>query len=190
VDDKGVIGVRGAVPREIAEWASKPHAASRWGCYLSATSPPPANPEPVRAVIRLTRRVRFSAAHRYHRPEWSEEQNRRTFGPCANPHGHGHNYLLEVSVEGAIDPLTGYSVDLGALDELLRREVLVPLDHQHLNHAVPAFAPGALIPTTENIVAWIWERIEPHLPEGVRLVSLRLHENEEFFVDYAGPDRA
>jgi 6-pyruvoyltetrahydropterin/6-carboxytetrahydropterin synthase len=134
----------------------------------------------------LTRRVRFSAAHRYHRPEWSEERNRAAFGPCANPHGHGHNYLLEVTVAGEVDAGTGFSVDLPALDELLRREVVQPLDHQHINHAVPEFAPGGLIPTTENLLLWIWPRIAGKLGSA-RLVRLRLHENEEFFVDYAGP---
>jgi len=135
--------------------------------------------------LQLTRRLRFSAAHRYHRLEWSEAQNRAAFGPCANPHGHGHNYLLEVTVAGHVDPLTGFSVDLPALDALLQREVLEPLDHQHLNHAVPDFAPGRLIPTTENLLLWIWPRIEVAL-EGARLVRLRLHENDDFYVDYAG----
>jgi 6-pyruvoyltetrahydropterin/6-carboxytetrahydropterin synthase len=137
----------------------------------------------------LTRRVRFSAAHRYHRPEWSEERNRAAFGPCANPHGHGHNYLLEVTLAGEVDPETGFSVDLPALDELLRRKVVAPLDHQHINHAVPEFAPGGLIPTTENLLLWIWPRLDGKLG-AARLVRLRLHENEEFFVDYAGPSGA
>ena len=137
-------------------------------------------------LAQLTRRVRFSAAHRYHRPEWSEERNRAVFGPCANPHGHGHNYLLEITVEGRVDPETGYSVDLPALDALLREQVILPLDHQHLNFAVEAFAPGGAIPTTENIVAWIWGRLEARMPVGARLVRLRLHENEEFYVDFAG----
>lgn len=133
----------------------------------------------------LTRRVRFCAAHRYHRPEWSDERNLAVFGPCANPHGHGHNYLLEVSVEGEVDPVTGFSVDMGALDGVLREEVVERLDHQHLNHAVPEFAPGGLIPTTENILLLLWKRVEPRLA-GARLVRMRLHENEDFFVDYAG----
>lgn len=130
----------------------------------------------------LTRRVRFAAAHRYHRPEWSDERNREVFGPCSNLHGHGHNYLLEVSVEGSVDLLTGFCVDLGALDRVLREEVVERLDHQHLNHAVAEFAPGALIPTTENILALLWDRIEPRV-EGARLVAMRLHENEDFFVE-------
>ncbi|HKP75977.1 MAG TPA: 6-carboxytetrahydropterin synthase [Longimicrobiaceae bacterium] len=137
-------------------------------------------------MMQLTRRVRFSAAHRYHRPEWSEERNRDAFGACANPHGHGHDYLLEVTVEGEVDPRTGFSVDLGVLDRVLREEVLEPLDHQHLNHAVPEFAPGGQIPTTENILLLLWPRISARLAPA-RLVRLRLHENPDFYVDYGGP---
>jgi len=140
-------------------------------------------------MMQLTRRVRFSAAHRYYRPEWSEERNRDAFGPCANPHGHGHDYLLEVTVEGEVDPLTGFSVDLPALDRVLREEVLEPLDHQHLNHAVPEFAPGGRIPTTENILLLLWPRIAARLAPA-RLVRLRLHENPDFFVDYRGPEES
>lgn len=136
-------------------------------------------------LMQLTRRVRFSAAHRYHRPEWSEERNRATFGPCSNPHGHGHDYLLEVVVEGALDARTGFSVDLGMLDRVLAEEVTAPLDHQHLNHVVPEFAPGGLIPTTENILLWIWARVAPRM-EGARLVRMRLHENRDFFVEWDG----
>ena len=133
--------------------------------------------------MQLTRRVRFSAAHRYHRPDWSEERNRQVFGPCANPYGHGHDYLLEVTVEGEVDPVTGFSVDLGMLDGVLREEVVEPLDHQHLNHVVPEFAPGGLVPTTENILLLLWKRIRPRLGSA-RLVRLRLHENPDFFVEY------
>jgi 6-pyruvoyltetrahydropterin/6-carboxytetrahydropterin synthase len=136
--------------------------------------------------MQLTRRVRFSAAHRYHRPDWSEERNRAVFGPCANPHGHGHDYLLEATVEGEVDAETGFSVDLGALDALLRAEVVEPLDHQHLNFAVPEFAPGGLIPTSENILLLLWRRLHGGMPAGARLVRLRLHENPDFHVDYAG----
>ncbi len=138
---------------------------------------------------RLTRKVRFNAAHRYYRPEWGEERNRQVFGPCANPYGHGHNYLLEVTVEGDIDPSTGFSVDLALLDRILEQQVRAPLDHQHLNHALPEFAPGADIPTSENILALLWPRIGQGL-EGseARLVRLRLHEEDGFYVDYFGGD--
>jgi len=134
----------------------------------------------------LTRKVGFSAAHRYWRPEWSEDRNRAVFGACANPHGHGHNYRLEVTVEAEIDPLTGFSADLGLLDALLREHVVRPLDHQHLNHAVPEFAEGRLIPTTENILVWLWPRLAASLPAGQTLRKLTLHEDDTFFVEYHG----
>lgn len=139
-------------------------------------------------VTRLTRRIGFAAAHRYHRPEWSEEENRAAFGACSNPHGHGHNYTLEVTVEGAVDPLTGFGVDLGALDALLRLEVVEPFDHRHLNHDVEAFADGGLVPTTENILVLLWPRLVRSMPDGARLIRLRLHEDPTFHVDYFGDD--
>jgi 6-pyruvoyltetrahydropterin/6-carboxytetrahydropterin synthase len=145
---------------------------------------------PAMPIARLTRVVSFSAAHRYHRPEWSEDENRRVFGACANPVGHGHNYGLEVTVSGPIDPVTGFCVDLGTLDGILYRVVRQPLDHQHLNHALPEFGPGRLIPSCENLAVWIWERLEPALPEGVRLVRLRLREDAGLWVDYRGEDPA
>jgi 6-pyruvoyltetrahydropterin/6-carboxytetrahydropterin synthase len=138
-------------------------------------------------TVYLTRTVRFSAAHRYYRPEWSEERNRELFGACANPHGHGHNYQLEVMVAGRPDPETGFSVDLGRLDSVLREEVRDRLDHQHLNHAVPAFGEGRKIPTTENLLIYLWERLAPRMGEE-RLVRLRLREDVDLFADYFGPE--
>lgn len=138
----------------------------------------------------LTRRVRFSAAHRYWREEWSEERNRQVFGACANPHGHGHNYALEATVEGSIHPETGFVVDLGALDGALHEAVVAPLDHRHLNHAVPAFGPDGVVPTTENLLAWAWPRIVARLPEGARLHRLRLREDEDLWADYFGDERS
>jgi 6-pyruvoyltetrahydropterin/6-carboxytetrahydropterin synthase len=135
-------------------------------------------------IAQLTRKVRFAAAHRYFRPEWSDAENRARFGACSNPHGHGHNYLLEVCVQGEIDPRTGFAVDLGELDELLQREVVGPLDHQHLNHVVEEFASGALIPTCENILVVLWPRIARGLPPHARLVRLRLHEDDTLYADY------
>jgi 6-pyruvoyltetrahydropterin/6-carboxytetrahydropterin synthase len=136
----------------------------------------------------LTRVVRFSAAHRYHRPEWSDARNAEVFGACANPHGHGHSYRLEVMVAGRPAPETGFCVDLAALDAVLRDEVVRPLDHQHLNHALPRFAPGGDIPTTEMLLLHLWERIAPRITGGARLVRLRLREDDDLFVDYFGPD--
>jgi 6-pyruvoyltetrahydropterin/6-carboxytetrahydropterin synthase len=138
------------------------------------------------SVAYLTRRVTFSAAHRYWREEWTDDRNREVFGPCANPHGHGHNYVLEATVEGPIDPETGFCVDLGRLDAILRTAVVDPLDHRHVNHAVPEFGAGGRVPTTENLVAWAWPRIVDGLPAGVRLHRLRLREDEALHVDYFG----
>lgn len=139
-------------------------------------------------MIYLTRTVRFSAAHRYFRPEWSEERNRETFGACANPHGHGHNYVLEVMVGGLPDADTGFSVDLAALDEMLRVEVRERFDHQHINHAIPTFAEGGRIPTTENLLVYLWDRLVAGVPGGARLVRLRLREDVDLWADYYGPE--
>lgn len=138
-------------------------------------------------MIHLTRTVRFSAAHRYWRDEWTEERNRQAFGACANPHGHGHNYVLEVTVAGEPDPETGFVADLGRLDDLLREEVVDRLDHRHLNHDVAEFGPGGMIPTTENIVSHLWDRIEPRIGDA-RLVRLRLREDVDLWAErYADP---
>lgn len=134
----------------------------------------------------LTRSISFAAAHRYFRDDWSEERNRAVFGACANPHGHGHNYRLEVMVQAMVAADTGFSTDLAQLDALLHTAVVVPLDHQHLNHAVPEFATGGVVPTCENILVWLWPRIVNGLPAGARLHRLRLHEDDRLFVDYYG----
>lgn len=133
----------------------------------------------------LTRRATFSAAHRYWREEWSEARNQHVFGLCANPYGHGHNYALEATVAGEIAGDTGFSVDLGALDAALAA-VVRRLDHQHLNHAIDAFGPDGLVPTTENLLAWIWPQLAEGLPAGARLHRLRLREDEDLWVDYFG----
>lgn len=139
-------------------------------------------------VVHLTRTARFAAAHRYHRADWSEDRNREVFGACANPHGHGHNYVLDVTVRGRIDGETGFSVDLARLDAILAEEVVAPLDHQHLNHAIEAFGPGGRIPTTENIARYLWPRIARRLPSGVELHRLRLREDESLYIEYFGDD--
>jgi 6-pyruvoyltetrahydropterin/6-carboxytetrahydropterin synthase len=136
----------------------------------------------------LTRVVHFSAAHRYFRPEWSEERNREAFGACANPHGHGHNYSLEVMVAGTPDAATGFCVDLAELDTLLEERVRQPLDHRHINHSLAEFREGGLIPSTENLVIWIWDRIAAEI-RGAKLVRLRLREEAGLFVDFYGPGR-
>lgn len=136
-------------------------------------------------TLRLERRFRFSASHVYRRPEWSEEENRARFGKCANLPGHGHNYRLYVTVSGEPDPRTGFLVDLPALDGLVEREVLEALDHQHLNEALPEFAAGGEIPSSENLVRWIRDRLVPELPPGVELVRLRLEEDEDLAAEWS-----
>ena len=137
----------------------------------------------------LTREVRFSAAHRYYRPEWTEARNRETFGACANPHGHGHHYRLEVTVAGTVAEDTGFAVDLGALDAALRREIVDVLDHQHINHVVDDFAEGGRIPTTENLLIWMWPRVARSLPGGATLVRMLLREDDGLYAEYFGGAR-
>ncbi len=134
-------------------------------------------------MIRLTRTVEFSASHFYRNPQWSEEENRRVFGKCANPHGHGHNYVLEVTVEGEPDPRTGMVLDLKELKDILQQEVVERMDHRFLNHEVPELA--GKIPTTENIAATIWSLLEPRITQG-RLQRVRLYETPDLFVDCYG----
>ena len=134
--------------------------------------------------VSLERRYRFSASHLYRRPEWSEEENRAVFGKCANLPGHGHNYRLWVAVRGAVDPLTGFVIDLGVLDTLVQEKVLEPLDHQHLNAAVPEFAEGRAIPSSESLLTWIHGRLVGALPGGVELAGLRLEEDEDLAAEW------
>jgi 6-pyruvoyltetrahydropterin/6-carboxytetrahydropterin synthase len=134
-------------------------------------------------MIYLTRKCEFSASHYYHKPEWTDEENRRVFGKCANLNGHGHNYTLEVTVKGNVDPTTGFVVDLKELKDILNREVVDAMDHRHLNKEVPEFA--SKLPTTENIAIAIWQRLEQKL-QVARLHRVRLYELPDLFVDFYG----
>jgi 6-pyruvoyltetrahydropterin/6-carboxytetrahydropterin synthase len=134
------------------------------------------------SIVRLTKRIEFSASHRYHNPHWSESRNRAVFGSCNNIHGHGHNYLLEATVEGTVDPATGMVVNLYDL-KLVIAEVIEEFDHKDLSLDTPYFE--GQIPTTENLAVVLWEKIEGRL-RGGRLSSLRLFEEEDLFVDYQG----
>ena len=139
------------------------------------------------AVVRATRRVHFSAAHRLHRPDWSDERNRAVFGDCANPNWHGHNYELDVTVEGPVDPETGFVMDLKHLKELVERRVLDDVDHKNLNIEV-AWLHG-INPSTENVAVAIWDRLERVLPAGVRLATVLLRETPRNWVEYTGPSQ-
>lgn len=129
--------------------------------------------------VRLERRFRFSASHLYRRPDWSEEENRARFGKCANLPGHGHNYRLFVTVEGEVDPRTGFIVDLGILDNTVTAKVVDSLDHQHLNSALPEFGEGGKIPSSENLILWILTQLQD-LP----VVKLRLEEDEDLAAEW------
>lgn len=129
-------------------------------------------------ITQLIRRVRFSAAHRYRKPEWSDEKNVEVFGLCARPNYHGHNYACVVTVEGPIDPVTGMVIDLEQLDRALETEVVSRFDHRNINLEVPEFADGGLIPTGENLAAFILDRLQVALGRGVRVRSVRIDEDE------------
>ena len=136
------------------------------------------------AKVKVTRRVHFCAAHRLGRDDWDEAQNREVFGLCANPNWHGHNYEMDVTVEGEVDPETGYVYDLKSLRELVETRVLDDLDHRNLNLDVP-WLKGTN-PTTENLVVAIWERLTGELPEQVRLCRIVLWETPRNVVEYSG----
>ena len=135
--------------------------------------------------IELGRRYRFAASHRLHSPHLSEEENCRVFGKCNNPYGHGHNYVLEVTLEGEPDPVTGMVLDLKKLKELVQDEVVEKYDHRFLNFEVPPF--DHVVPTPENIAIDVWGRLKPHLAgNGVRLHGVRVYETSDLYVDYFG----
>jgi len=125
-------------------------------------------------TVYVTRRATFNAAHRLHNPERSDEWNRDTFGKCNSPNWHGHNYVLEVTVAGAPDAATGYVIDLGEVDRVVHEEVIDALDHRNLNLDVPWMA--GVLPSTENLVVAIWQRLASRLG-GLNEVRLRETEN-------------
>jgi 6-pyruvoyltetrahydropterin/6-carboxytetrahydropterin synthase len=138
-------------------------------------------------MVYLTRKIEFSASHRYHNPDFSPEENARIFGKCNNPNGHGHNYVLEVTVGGETDPATGMVLDLKELKELMEREVMERMDHRSLNHEVPELA--GQIPTCENIAALIWKLLAPKVRRG-KLARVRLWESPDLYVDCYGEGAA
>ena len=131
-------------------------------------------------MVLLTRKVEFSASHRYNNPELSPEENHRVFGKCNNPHGHGHNYTLEVTVAGKPDPVTGMVLDLKELKQILEQEITQRMDHRFLNYEVAELK--GQIPTCENIVRVIWNLLEPKIRQG-RLHKVRLYETPDLFAE-------
>ena len=134
----------------------------------------------------LTRRVTFAAAHRYRRPEWSDERNKEVFGLCARESYHGHTYVCDVTVGGEIDPMTGFVVDLGIFDSILAVEVRERFDHSNINVDVPEFADGKLIPSGENVARFIFDKVAARLPDGVRLEGVTIAEDQTLSASYRG----
>jgi len=133
--------------------------------------------------ITVFRKAHFNAAHRLYNPGWSEEKNQEVFGKCNNPNYHGHNYDLEVSVRGEIDPETGYVIDMKVLKDLIREHVEERYDHKNLNLDTEDFKN--LNPTAENIAAVIWNRLRAALGSELEL-KVRLYETERNFVECEG----
>lgn len=134
----------------------------------------------------ISKKVEFSASHICRSPQLSDEENERVYGAASNPLGHGHNYIVEVAIEGEPEPVTGMILDLKNLKDILEAKVLSVYDHRLLNREVEPF--DRIVPTVENMAIDIWKRLEPHIDVTgrARLFSVRVHETNELFVEYRG----
>jgi 6-pyruvoyltetrahydropterin/6-carboxytetrahydropterin synthase len=135
-------------------------------------------------LVSLTRTLDFAASHRLHAPLLSDEENIALFDKCNNLHGHGHNYGVEVTVMGEVDPITGMIVDLIALDKVLKKEIMMRFDHKNLNHDVPDFAE--INPTTENLTLIIWKHLHDKIPAPAKLHKVVVKETDRNFFEYSG----
>ncbi len=136
-------------------------------------------------MVYVTRRERFSAAHRLFREEWDDKQNLEIFDKCSYPHWHGHNYVLFVTVKGELNPETGFVVNIKRLSKIIKEQVIVKLDHRNLNLDVD-FLKGKMA-TTENLAIGIWEELEPIINAlGIQLYRVKIEETENNFVEYFG----
>ena len=135
-------------------------------------------------MVYLTRRERFTAAHKLYNQKWSAEKNTAVFGKCSNKNWHGHNYELFITVKGKPDPDTGFVMDAKVLGDLIKEKIIEKCDHANLNLDVN-FVPEDLLPTTENMTILIWNELEPHL-KGCKLHAVRLHETENIYAEYFG----
>tara|TARA_B100001115_G_C15777594_1_gene382198 strand:+ start:589 stop:993 length:405 start_codon:yes stop_codon:yes gene_type:complete len=133
--------------------------------------------------MKVCRRVNFNAAHRLYRPDWSDEKNNEVFGKCNNPNFHGHNYVMEVWVEGKVDSETGYVIDLKILKQIINDHIVNEFDHKNLNLDCEEFE--SLIPTAENIIAVSWKKLRNALDPKYRL-KLKLWETENNIFEYSG----
>jgi 6-pyruvoyltetrahydropterin/6-carboxytetrahydropterin synthase len=140
-------------------------------------------------IVEITHVQEFAASHRLHNPAWTPQENRRIYGICNSENGHGHNWVVEVSVRGTLDEDSGMVMDLNRLRLLVLEKLISRVDHLHLNHDVP-FLKG-VVPTAENIARAFWRELEPSLEanQGCRLHRIRVRESRNNFVDYWGPIR-
>lgn len=138
-------------------------------------------------IVEITHVAEFSASHRLHNPALSAAENRELYGICNNENGHGHNYVVEVSVRGPVGDGTGMVMDLNRLSRLIDQHLIQPVEHRHLNFDV-AFLTG-VIPTAENVAVAFWRELEPALApfRGARLTRIRVRESRRNYVDYHGP---
>lgn len=135
-------------------------------------------------MVICTKTFGFSAAHRLHSEALSEEENRAVFGKCNNPHGHGHNYTLEVTIQGEVDPRSGELMNARLLEAVVHQEVIERFDHKHLNEEVAEFR--GLNPTGENIAKVVWDLLRPRL--GERLVKVGVWETPKSLFEYTGDE--
>jgi 6-pyruvoyltetrahydropterin/6-carboxytetrahydropterin synthase len=132
--------------------------------------------------VTLTRRYSFSASHRLHSSKMTEAENERLYGKCNNPYGHGHNYEVEVTLAGPIDPATGMIANLAELDAFVQQQVLADFDHRYLNEEIPVFKK--IVPTTENLCIEIYNRLKAF--PGARLERVRIEETSKNSFEYSG----
>ena len=136
-------------------------------------------------IVYLTRKETFNAAHQLWVSQWSEEKNFEMFGKCANKNFHGHNYDLYVTVKGTPDPVIGFLMDVKVLGKLIQEKICDVLDHSNLNKD-DNFLPDGILPTTENLVIYIWKELEPFMPVNVRLHCIKLYETPKIYCEYFG----
>jgi 6-pyruvoyltetrahydropterin/6-carboxytetrahydropterin synthase len=136
-------------------------------------------------IVYLTRKETFNAAHQLWVPQWSDEKNFNMFGKCANKNFHGHNYDLYVTIKGTPDPIIGFLMDVKVLGKLIQENICDVLDHSNMN-LDDNFLPKNILPTTENLVYYIWQELAPHLPDNIQLHCVKLYETAKIYCEYYG----
>ena len=172
-------------PETFAQWEAAPNKSENTSEMENETTPIQDKPTfHESGLMRLTRVYEFAASHRLHSPHLTEEENRELFGKCNYPNGHGHNYILEVTVAGPLDARSGRVMNPAVLDDIVNREVLDRYDHRHFNHDIPEFKD--LIPSTEVVTRMIWERLKDVIPAPARLDSILVRETARNIFEYRG----